>query len=185
MAPNFTTVPSGRGLGRRVSEIVESAGTIDIEDLPRALIRPGVIPLDALPIAMLVVTSGGEALAANDNWSELTGLSRSASLGRGWLDALRDRDREVLTSYLDGTVDDDQVRVVDTALGCRAGAWTRWWLQPYERAGERLIALGAAEVVDERAFWDVVLQELPPVLSRLDAIFDDLGHVLLGEAVLT
>lgn len=178
MTPRYATISSGRGLGRRVSEIVESAEAIVTEDLPRALVGPGVIPLDALPLAMLVVTPSGEALAVNEHWSELSGLPRSGSLGRGWLGALREPTRQVLRSYLEGTMGSVRAWVVDLEFGSEGGTWTRWWIQPYEAAGERLIGLAVAALVDDRAFWSVVEHELPPVLSRLDALFLDLRCLL-------
>jgi GGDEF domain-containing protein len=42
----------------------------------------------SLPIPILVLDPEGEAVAANQAWSEVTGLSISASLGRRWLIAV-------------------------------------------------------------------------------------------------
>jgi hypothetical protein len=28
------------------------------------------------------------------------------------------------------------------------GRWTRWWLQPYDRAGERLVGIAVAEIAE-------------------------------------
>lgn len=84
--------------------------------------------LNRLPLAALILAPDASAVAVNEAWAELTGLSGHTSRGNGWLQGLDPRQRQPLRARL---------RAASAAGGhgwadCQLAEgndrqWTRWW----------------------------------------------------------
>jgi GGDEF domain-containing protein len=70
-----------------IDQLVRFGGTPWWADLESAAATI-VLAVAEIPIPILVLDPGGEAVAVNHAWSEVTGLSSSASSGRRWLSAI-------------------------------------------------------------------------------------------------
>lgn len=87
--------------------------------------------LSMLPLASLVLTVGGSALAVNEEWALLSAVPRRASLGEGWLGAVAPADREPLRRLLAGAVAAGQPGSADFRLtGSGGDRPSRWWWRP-------------------------------------------------------
>ncbi len=87
--------------------------------------------LDLLPVAALVLTTGGSALAVNEEWALLSEVPRWASLGEGWLVAVDPADREPLRRLLAGEVAAGKPGSTEFRLtGSGGGRPSRWCWRP-------------------------------------------------------
>ena len=149
------------GLGRRVADIVGGAEPALPGEGPGGLLAgPAVVPLEVVPVAMLVADASGRVLTVNRRWVSLSGLQPSESRGLGWLAVLHPEDRLRL-----------RLRVEKVAAGAGGGAeyqwadaggaeyqwadaggaeyqWAdaggrraTWWLSAHQVAGERLVGI--------------------------------------------
>ena len=57
---------------------------------------------DWLPVPLLVVDVTASAVFCNRSWSALSGLSRAASMGRGWLSAIEASAHQLATERVVG-----------------------------------------------------------------------------------
>jgi diguanylate cyclase (GGDEF)-like protein len=108
------------------------------------------VALGAVPLAMLLVDSDGNAVAVNRRWLELSGLEVESSLGSGWLSSL---DAEAARRILEDTraaIDRDCVMQADFQLGTGSpGLWTRWYVGRHDRDHATLAAIAVADVDDD------------------------------------
>ena len=103
--------------------------------------------LDMVPFAMLITDSSGSALSVNERWSDLSGLSRDASLGSGWLDALSPETRPRLLASLREVAAHSANLSEDHQIGRHPERrWVRWWISRHEVAGVSMLAVAAADV---------------------------------------
>ncbi len=88
--------------------------------------------LDLLPVASLVLTAGGSALAVNEEWALLSAVPGWASLGEGWLGAVAPADREPLRRLLAGAVAAGKPGSAEFRLTGSGGDGqpSRWWWRP-------------------------------------------------------
>jgi PAS domain S-box-containing protein len=190
-------------LGRRVADIVTDTELTEGEGRPEAIIAgPAVVPFEAVPVAMLIADPAGEALGVNMKWVELSGISTMASLGSGWLEAVSPDWRSKLRADVRRVATVGTGLAVDYPRWSPTGRWTRWWLQAYERAGERLVGIAAADIAEHHkragrschsapdhrtapgsgvgrlpAGAVTVLAELPDVLDDLDTVLRRIGDL--------
>ena len=147
-----------RGLGRRVSEIVEQHSGTEPGAGPRALLGgPAVVPFEVVPLAMLVADNHASVVAVNSRWCAWSGLEPEDSLGSGWTLALSDDERSSVTDELRKLAEAiSEGQGVSEGLGVSegmrevssrtvAGPGRRWWLAPFESAGQVLIGIVVAE----------------------------------------
>lgn len=175
--------PRRTGLGRRVADIVGSTeGESTAEDRDRLLTRPEVVPLDVVPFPMLVADGVGRVLAVNSQWVEVSGLSREASLGLGWLTVLDPEDRRAMQAELALVAATATPARQELGSPARDGHKSMWWLAPRQQAGEQLIGIAVGEPLavhpDEGPGWaepsgaggDRLLVEVPALLRSIDAL---------------
>lgn len=87
--------------------------------------------LSVLPLASLVLTADGSALAVNEEWALLSAVPGRASLGEGWLGVVTPADREPLRRLLAGAVAAGKPGSADFRLTGSGGDRTsRWWWRP-------------------------------------------------------
>ena len=182
--------PRRTGLGRSVADIVRPAEPDESARAPGGLLAgPAVVPLDLLPFPMLVADSAGRALAVNQRWVRLTGLTSAQSLGPGWLGALRPEDRSRLDSLVKAVGAGASGTRAEYPLAATGAARFGWWLAAQERAGERLVGVALSEASGQSrpqagppgavlagpaSSDDPVLRELPGLLSSLKALLESL-----------
>ncbi|HET9444272.1 MAG TPA: GGDEF domain-containing protein [Acidimicrobiales bacterium] len=101
---------------------------------PRRRIEPDPLSrsgLSVLPLAALAFDTDGSAVAVNEAWTEMSGLSAKRSSGDRWLRAVAPPEREVLRARLRRAVQRDEAGSVDCRLsGRHGGRWSRWWWRP-------------------------------------------------------
>jgi PAS domain S-box-containing protein len=149
LTPTPTTRPTGRGLGRRVADIVTSTELAEGEGDPGPIIAgPAVVPFEAVPVAMLIADPAGETMAVNVKWVQLSGLSTMTSLGNGWLGVVSPENRSKLRADVRRVANTGSSATVDYQLHSAPGRWWRWWLEAYGPAGERLVGIAVADISD-------------------------------------
>ncbi len=156
----------------------------------RAGARQQVASLEAalawFPVASLLLSADGTALAVNPAWAELTRVSEQDSLGYGWLDAVAPPERGALGASMR----------VAAALGesgtayCHVGAAvggrpTRWWWRPGPAGGLVVCVAGSGDgqdaLITQRTEITVdlasaVVHRLFSVGLLLQSACDDNGH---------
>lgn len=104
--------------------------------------------LSRLPLAALVLAPDGSALAVNEGWAELTGLSWPTSRGNGWLQGLEPRQRQPLRARLRAASAAGGHGCADCRLAERnEGQWTRWWWRT-RPAGGLLVCVADISAAD-------------------------------------
>ncbi|MBV9661772.1 MAG: PAS domain-containing protein [Acidimicrobiales bacterium] len=181
LTPTPSTRPTGRGLGRRVADIVMSNRPDEVEGDPGPIIAgPLVLPFEAVPVPMLIADPAGDVMAANVRWVQLSGLSTTASLGGGWLSVLTQDSGSKLRADVRRVADHRTGATVDYSCRAAPGQRWRWWLQPYERAGERLVCIAVADINDhqKRKARPCPQADLRSTLAGLPDLFDELDEIL-------
>ena len=178
-----------------MADIVGDSGLIlDGTDGPHLAPGPQVIPVDAVPLAMLVADRGGRVQAVNERWVQVSGLSRAHSLGSGWLDALPEAERASLQAVVDQVAAGGPGRRLDYSWGPGEDAGrATWFLASIAGAGETLVGIAidvhpptpAAEAAPDRRTGstgrvedDPVRAELVGLLRSVDALLTTLDRVV-------
>ena len=92
--------------------------------------------LDRLPLPSLILAAGRSAIAANQAWAGLSGMSRDDSRGDGWLRAVEPLDRDGLRSRLRDAAGSATGGSADWRLTSPRGRrWSRWWWAPDAAGG--------------------------------------------------
>jgi hypothetical protein len=94
---------------------------------------------------MLVADDRACVVAVNSRWCEWSGLDPEDSLGSGWTLALADEERSVVTEELLCLAKAISQGVEGVSSTAVAGPGRRWWLAPFESAGQVLIGIVVAE----------------------------------------
>jgi PAS domain-containing protein len=96
-----------------------------------AAARDLVAALEWLPLASLILTDDGTAVAANRAWTALSAGPPAAARGDGWLGIVEPEDRDRLQARLLAATD-GQVGFADCRLiaGASRQRWSRWWWRP-------------------------------------------------------
>jgi diguanylate cyclase (GGDEF)-like protein len=178
--------------------------------------RAGPLPaagIDWLPLATLILTADGLAIAVNGAWAALAHVSRGDSRGDGWLRALDPLDRQALRARLRLAAGMGEPGSADCRLAATGGRrWSHWWWRPgpdgrmvvcvaatdddhirVEDEGRRGTRGGLTRLTNHRQFLTLVRQALrrsdrtgallAVVVLHLDGIADGAGHVI-GNRVL-
>jgi PAS domain-containing protein len=174
-------------------------------DTPWPLVAgPAVVPFDAVPFAMLIVDPAAEVVALNTKWLQLSGLTRAASFGSGWLSILPPASRSEVRIGVRAVATTGASATAEYRVGA-AGRRTRWWLTSYERVSEGLVSIAVADsapadpavteppradpaVSDAAAasgsepegdrLCDELLAALPTFFHRLEAVLATLGELV-------
>jgi diguanylate cyclase (GGDEF)-like protein/PAS domain S-box-containing protein len=112
---------------------------------PTSQAAAAVAPIESFPLALVVVDDDGSATGVNEAWLALSGLSRAASLGGGWADAVEPSHRGALVERLRaaqaatrrGAAAAHRAGSTECRLAVdgRGGRWTRWWWHPGASGG--------------------------------------------------
>jgi PAS domain-containing protein len=96
-----------------------------------AAARDLVAALEWLPLASLILTDDGTAVAANQAWAALSAAPLTTAHGDGWLRIVEPEDRGRLRARLLAATD-GQVESADCRLtaGASRRRWSRWWWRP-------------------------------------------------------
>lgn len=137
----------GRGLGRRVAEIV--ADQSFPERHGSALADPRVVPFDAVPVAMLVADASAAVLAVNARWVAMSGRSAASSLGPGWLEGFDPLARGRMRAEIRRVAEAGEATIVECRMGAPPSVTTRWLLASYQWAGETLVGIVAESLAAE------------------------------------
>jgi PAS domain-containing protein len=163
------------GLGRRFAEIVGPAGPNGAAELTRLLSGPAVVPLDAVPVAMLVADRSGRVRAANARWTALSGLDATSSLGSGWLAAIREEQRASLQAAVDQVAAGGPPRRLCRRWGPAGGGAAIISLSSVEQAGDRLIGIAVEPAPGRPA---PLGEEVIGLLRSVDALMETLDRVV-------
>ena len=106
---------------------------------------PAVVPFEVVPLAMLVADRRASVVAVNSRWCEWSGLDPEDSLGSGWTLALADYEKAQVTDELRDLAEAISVGAEEPSARVVAGPRRRWWLAPFESAGQVLIGIVVAE----------------------------------------
>lgn len=120
----------------------------------RARTAPSVREVEAsnlVPVGLLIADQYGRAIAANQVWEKLSGLSRADSLGDGWLDAFDPGDQPrivgVLARVAESGADLDGPASIDCQLVSQSRRpWTRWWVRPMSDTEDARVVMAVADV---------------------------------------
>lgn len=160
--------PAGRALGRRFADIL--ADPIAGDEARTVLGRPDVVPFEAVPFAMLVTNSEAHALAANERWTDLSGITAMSSLGEGWLAGMgRSEATDVSAAVRNVGATGEPAR-----FGCSIGTM---WANAYRWAGETLV--GIAVIPPTLASWKrKLVAELAPLCDDLERVLNTVERQL-------
>jgi hypothetical protein len=99
-----------------------------------------------LPVASLLLSADGTALAVNPAWADLSRISEQDSLGYGWLDAVAQPERGALGASMRVAAALGEPGTaychIGTAVGGRA---TRWWWRPGPAGGLVVCVAGTGD----------------------------------------
>jgi PAS domain S-box-containing protein len=134
------------GLGRGWAEIrgmfdeaAPGSGTASL------LAGPEVVPLEAVPVALLIADWSGRVRAVNARWAELSGLTPEESMGAGWLQALARPDRPAIEAALSRLECGPAVDGGESRWAEREGRAV-WHVAAESRAGERVIGIAVTHL---------------------------------------
>lgn len=174
----LTTHPTRRtGLGRGLAEIEATAGPPRQPAAPGPLVAgPALIPLDVVPLAMLLADRLGHVRATNQLWEQASGLGAEPSRGSGWLAALAGPARQGLIAGVAAAQPGGPVQrgALVWADGRRRSTWL---VVAHEQAGEVVvgIAIGHPEPL---AAADPLLSELRGLLDSAEALALSLDRLI-------
>jgi PAS domain-containing protein len=173
---SYTYPPRRAGLGRRFADIVGPAEpAAAAPDSSRLLGGPAVIPLDVVPFAMLVADRTGRVRAANERWSALSGIDADASVGSGWLAAMREDERASLQAAVDQVAAGGPARRLRYRWHDGRGGAAGISLASVARAGDILVGIA----VEPRATRpDPLGQEVVRLLHSVNSLMDTLDRVV-------
>jgi PAS domain S-box-containing protein len=104
--------------------------------------------IDLAPVGLLIADGDGRVTAANQTWSEMSGLSGPESTGDGFLTALDPAERAALRDEIRRAGRGDELVSGDHYLAGPHRRWTRWWLrrQDHGQAARVVMAVGDVSV---------------------------------------
>lgn len=85
--------------------------------------------IDLAPVGLLIADGDGRVTAANQTWSEMSGLSGPESMGDGFLAALDPAERAALRDEIRRAGRGDELVSGDHYLAAPHRRSTRWWLR--------------------------------------------------------
>ncbi len=125
--------------------------------------------IDELPVGVIVLNEGA-LVAANGEWSSMTGLSLQDSLGRGWMDAIHPSERHLAIQFASHRAPDGYL-CADVRLAVRDELWVRMHCRN-GIGGERRLDVATFTRLDPR------VSESPTVKMKYLATHDGLTDLL-------
>jgi PAS domain S-box-containing protein len=98
------------------------------------------------PVGMLVARADGHVIAANQAWTELSGLTGPESMGQGFLDALDPAERAQLREDIRRAALGGGRVFGDYHLEAGSARRTRWWLGQQDGAGGPLVIMAVGDI---------------------------------------
>jgi PAS domain S-box-containing protein len=102
--------------------------------------------IDLAPVGMLVARGDGHVIAANQAWTELSGLSGPDSMGDGFLAALDPAERAQLQDDIRRAAAGDGRIFGDYHLDAGSTRWTRWWLRHHDSDDGPLVIIAVGDI---------------------------------------
>lgn len=140
---------------------------------------------DTFPVAGLLAVEAGNVMATNQAWKDLTGLSESASTGRGWSGVFDAMDLVALDDRLETLKANGDSATVDLRTLIRGTRrWTRWVLRLDDTSGAALVTIAVVDI-DAAMIREADLRHhashdsLTGLLNRAE--FFALGREILGR----
>jgi PAS domain S-box-containing protein len=104
--------------------------------------------IDLAPVGMLVARADGHVIAANQAWTELSGLSGPDSMGDGFLAVLDPAERAQLQDAIRRAALEDGRVFGDYHLDAGSTRRTRWWLRRHDGDGGPLVVIAVGDITD-------------------------------------
>lgn len=141
--------------------------------------------VDLMPYGVVLADRDAAAVWANRAWTQLAGQTQGEWRGRGWLDVCEVSEREVRRNEIVASARIGAIYNVDWAVSANGNSPRRINVRavPELDGGELVrIVVSAADVTDERACWDRLLDQathdaLTGLYNRAQFL-EFLGHAL-------